>query len=198
MFSNESSASLSSALEAIVARLAQMEARLSTLQLPADGSLSPIEMGSDERQDPAIVERAPPTDLHPPEDLFNSFIRCERTSSNVPWMKSSHSVGGNATKRLDQQLSNVQFRLSGVTRPIDSFLYDIFRNQSETVPAQLAVCVHEMLSDVASHISQLRSDNRLPSVPLVPSQRDPGLLLNAPRIIEQTKLCQSLVGIFSS
>ncbi|CEP13367.1 hypothetical protein, partial, partial [Parasitella parasitica] len=114
---------------------------------------------------------------------------------------------GNATKRLDQQLSNVQFRPSGVTRSIDSFPYDTFRNQSETVPAQVArgfaVCIHEMLSDVASHISQLRSDkvcadNCLPSVPLVPPQRDPGPLLDAPRIIEQTKLCQSLVNISSS
>ncbi|CEP10698.1 hypothetical protein, partial, partial [Parasitella parasitica] len=60
-----------------------------------------------------------------------------------------------------------------------------------------------MLSDVASHISQLRSDNvcadnRLPSVPLVPPQRDPGLLLDALRIIEQTKHRQSLVDISSS
>ncbi|CEP07396.1 hypothetical protein [Parasitella parasitica] len=73
MSSNESSASTSSALEAIVVCLARMEDRLSSLQLSVDGSPSPIEMGSDERQDPAIVERAPPTDLHPPEEFVQFF-----------------------------------------------------------------------------------------------------------------------------
>ncbi|KAL0139941.1 hypothetical protein V8B55DRAFT_1563415 [Mucor lusitanicus] len=215
MNSNESSST--SPIQAILERLAAMEAHLANLPTSA-----PMDTSRTDLDDPAIVARPTLTDLHPPEEFMGEdFFRrpldevdrrqfLQAYPRNVlrqydPPVTNSIKIGS-LTTRFDGHLSNVQFRLSGVTRPIDSFLYDLFRNNSESVPApvvkEFAICIHEMLADVASHITQLRSDNvcndnGLPSVPLVPPQRDPGLLLDAPHIIEQTKLCQSLSDISS-
>lgn len=67
---------------------------------------------------------------------------------------------GSTYKRLDSQLADIQFRLSGITRPLDLFLHEVIQHGS--VSCQDAVefvnVIHGLLADTASHITQLPVD----------------------------------------
>jgi hypothetical protein len=66
-----------------------------------------------------------------------------------------------SAKRTDTQLADIQFRLSGITRPLDFYLHQSL--QHGPLPKEDAIefvnAVHELLSDTASYITQLRIDN---------------------------------------
>jgi hypothetical protein len=68
---------------------------------------------------------------------------------------------GSTYKRFGSQLANIQFRLSGITRPSDLSLHEVIQHGS--VYYQDAVefvnVIHGLLAGTASHITQLRVDN---------------------------------------
>ncbi|KAI9285773.1 hypothetical protein BC943DRAFT_337056 [Umbelopsis sp. AD052] len=68
---------------------------------------------------------------------------------------------GHASKRYDTRLSDIQYRLSGLTRPMDFFLHKVLTQKSVTVDEAVDFInvMHELLIDTASHVTQLHIDN---------------------------------------
>ncbi|KAI7883412.1 uncharacterized protein EV154DRAFT_390541, partial [Mucor mucedo] len=106
---------------------------------------------------------------------------------------------GSLTRKFDQQLADVQYRLSGLTRPIDLMAHNLAQGRTPTIAdsTNFIRTIHSLLSDVASHITQLRSDNicrdaGLPTVPLADNSDDEDTLLDTTRILEQSKLSKAL------
>ncbi|KAI8137543.1 hypothetical protein BJV82DRAFT_661218 [Fennellomyces sp. T-0311] len=66
-----------------------------------------------------------------------------------------------SAKRTDHQLSEIQFRLSGITRPLDNFVHKALQSNGphQQQAIDFANVVHELLVDTASFITQLRVDN---------------------------------------
>ncbi|CEP07404.1 hypothetical protein [Parasitella parasitica] len=105
---------------------------------------------------------------------------------------------GAFTKRHDDQLAAIQYRLSGLTRPIDLMAHNLAQQRplnSHDATSFLRT-MHSLISDVASHITQLRIDNVCKdtgpsSVPLrLDTSTTP--LLDTDAILERTKLEKSL------
>jgi hypothetical protein len=195
---NIASSSLSSSTELVetlshlVDRMASLERRL--------GESSPMETANPER-DSFITERAPDTEFTPyPEfsqalpsfekDFFRNPLpeverrrflsECPRNVGREYTPPPINSVNTNQTaKRYDSQLADVQFRLSGITRPLDSFLHKILRNGavSSSEAIEFVNVIHELLLDSASHITQLRIDNMF---------RGAGIQGQAPRLANST------------
>ncbi|KAH8552139.1 hypothetical protein BGW37DRAFT_424810 [Umbelopsis sp. PMI_123] len=92
-----------------------------------------------------------------------------------------------AAKCFDTQFSDVQFRLSGITRPLDFFLHKIIQ------AVEFVNVVHTLLEDAASHITQLRIDNMFRGAGVqgqVPKLVDsaPPPLLDPKELLEQISL----------
>jgi hypothetical protein len=68
-------------------------------------------------------------------------------------------------KRTDAQLADIQFRLSGITRPLDLLLHQSIVKGPPTQEdvVEFVNSIHELLSDTASHITQIRIDNMFKS-----------------------------------
>ncbi|KAG2215948.1 hypothetical protein INT45_001697 [Circinella minor] len=103
------------------------------------------------------------------------------------------------TQRIDRQLRDIQYRLSGITRPIDLFVHDTVRTNSVDVPTatRFANTIHTFLANITSVISQVRSDNvcrdaGLATIPISPFNQINAPLLDAPCVLEQTHMAQSL------
>lgn len=70
---------------------------------------------------------------------------------------------GASTRQADNQWSDLQYRLSGLTRPIDSFAHELLCLDSETV--SVAKVLHylntsrELLADVATFATHVRTTN---------------------------------------
>ncbi|KAI7846968.1 hypothetical protein BDC45DRAFT_576372 [Circinella umbellata] len=104
------------------------------------------------------------------------------------------------TQQLDRQLRLVQYRLSGITRPIDLFAHDTIRGHQVDGPTALcfANTIHMLLSDVASLITNIRTEfvckeTGLSSSPITaPGHLPNNPLLDTSQVLEQTKLTQAL------
>jgi len=155
----------------LVDRIASLETRLHQ-SAPMDTS-----------QNAYITERSPDTEFHPyPEfaqalpsytkDFFRNplpeverrrfLAECPRNVERDYTPPAINSITvSQGTKRFDSQLSDIQFRLSGITRPLDYFLHKVLQTGSVTPQdaTELVNVVHELLMDSASHITQLRIDN---------------------------------------
>ena len=165
----------------ILQRLEALEQR-STPE-PIDLDTSP----EDNVDDPFVLPRSPDLDFTPYEafrealpsmakDFFRNPLpetdrkrylsQCPRNLERnyQPPVLNQISVS-NAAKRIDSQLSDIQYRLSGITRPLDFLLH---KTLTAGPPSQEDVIhfvqsLHELLSDTASHITQIRIDNMFKS-----------------------------------
>ncbi|OAD78003.1 hypothetical protein PHYBLDRAFT_68494 [Phycomyces blakesleeanus NRRL 1555(-)] len=98
--------------------------------------------------------------------------------------------------QLLAKLSDIRFRLSGLTRPMDSMAHDMFRDPTFDDPHAMAFldCLQKSVSDTASHITQLLSDNvckefYLPTTPIVGQPyTESGTLLDTFKALAQTNL----------
>ncbi|KAI8137633.1 hypothetical protein BJV82DRAFT_492092, partial [Fennellomyces sp. T-0311] len=103
-------------------------------------------------------------------------------------------------RRTDQQLYDIQFRLSGITRPLDNFLHQTLQGPgaiSRQDAIDLVTVVHALLADTASHITQIRTDNmfdaagiRGPPPRLLEPDNQP--LLDPKSMVEHVKLSQAV------
>jgi hypothetical protein len=62
-----------------------------------------------------------------------------------------------SAKRTDAQLADIQFRWSGITRPMDHLLHQSIAKGPPTLEdvVEFVNTIHELLYDTASHITQL-------------------------------------------
>ncbi|KAI8142111.1 hypothetical protein BJV82DRAFT_502547, partial [Fennellomyces sp. T-0311] len=102
-------------------------------------------------------------------------------------------------KRQDHQLSDIQFRLSGITRPINQFVHNLIRNNgtSREHALDFANVVHELLVDTASYITQLRIDNMFKASGIqgqAPhlANSGPSPLLDPKELVEHVKLATAV------
>ncbi|KAG0756529.1 hypothetical protein G6F62_007967 [Rhizopus arrhizus] len=116
----------------------------------------------------------------------------------APVLQRSVNAGA-LTRKFDQQLADVQYRLTGLTRPIDLMADNLAQGRAPTIAdsTNFIHTIHSLLSDVASHITQLRSDNicrdaGLPTVPFAADSDGEDALLDTTRILEQSKLSKAL------
>ncbi|ORZ07410.1 hypothetical protein BCR42DRAFT_336535 [Absidia repens] len=70
----------------------------------------------------------------------------------------------NEAKATDNQLHEIQYRLSDITRPIDWYIYQLIKQPSLEDPEanfqrslDFAIAIHELLSDLASHVTEVRN-----------------------------------------
>ncbi|KAI8136445.1 hypothetical protein BJV82DRAFT_527686 [Fennellomyces sp. T-0311] len=102
-------------------------------------------------------------------------------------------------KRFDNQLSDIQFRLSGITRPIDQLVHAVIRDDhvSKHDTLEFANVVHELLLDTASHITQLHIDNMFKAAGIqgqAPRLQDTGShpLLDPREFVDHVKLANAV------
>ncbi|OAD67093.1 hypothetical protein PHYBLDRAFT_174477 [Phycomyces blakesleeanus NRRL 1555(-)] len=209
-------------LQALPARMEALEARSAAPPVALDGS--PADEDDTMLPTDHIVERPIASDLTPFPELSKAIPGMERDFFRQPLDEASrrrfllncprnvlrqyqapvlnYSGVGTHTKRTDAQLADIQFRLSGLTPPIDLFAHDVLVEGSIQVTQALgfANTMHELLSDLASVVTQMRSDNicrdaNLPITPIVTnSALEPKPLLDSQRIVEQAKLQRALHG----
>ena len=209
-------------LNELVQRIAALEHRHTTpptvgAQTAGDDDAA---MASDD--DPFLTEQAPTTMLTPYPafmealpSLGNDFFRtimdddmrwaflheCPRNTARQYQPPPLNDLDvDERTKNVDRQLRAIQYRLSGITRPIDLFVHDVVRsNQISTRSAlRFANTINALLSDVASVVTQTCSDMvccdvGLAVAPITDPTQLPNLpLLDATRVLEQTQLTQAL------
>ncbi|KAI8359227.1 hypothetical protein EDC96DRAFT_418090, partial [Choanephora cucurbitarum] len=105
---------------------------------------------------------------------------------------------GAFTRRHDDQLAAIQYRLSGLTQPLDLMAHNLAQQLplSSHDATSFIRTMHSLISDVASHITQVRIDNvcrntGLSSVPIRPDA-SVSPLLDTDAILERSKLEKSL------
>ncbi|KAG2225102.1 hypothetical protein INT45_011784 [Circinella minor] len=219
--SNPTMADLITSLQQLSARIDQMESQNTPSALPMDTHDNPPATALD-ADDDYLTEQAPTTLLQPyPElmaalpgmekDFFRnpmdddtrcSFLHeCPRNTGRQYTAPPVNRGLGLSTKtqQFDRHLRLVQYRLSGITRPIDLFVHDTIRTQQVDVTTALrfANSIHMLLSDAASFITNIRSeivcqDTGLSSELITaPNQLHNRPLLDPGHVLEQTKLNQA-------
>lgn len=173
-------------------------------------------------QDPNVVIRAPGSDFTPTENMLEhhpylqqDFFKrpldenarrrflfdCPKNSLRNYDPPKLNKVHLNASsKQMDAQLSNIQYRLSGITRPLDWFTYQLHhgewtQEQLKKQSMDLTHAIHELLSDLASHITTLRTDNMfrgLPSNIEPPAPPTDNFLVETQVMLDHIKLQQSV------
>ncbi|ORY90601.1 hypothetical protein BCR43DRAFT_447738 [Syncephalastrum racemosum] len=103
---------------------------------------------------------------------------------------------GDAARKADQQLRDVQYRLSGLTRPLDWYAYQSTHsnwdaNQLLAYSQSLVRNMAALLADVASHITDLRVAGLLSGVDAQQRSAD-NPLVPTEDLLEQLKLARSL------
>ncbi|PVU99542.1 hypothetical protein BB559_000621 [Furculomyces boomerangus] len=71
------------------------------------------------------------------------------------------------SRRMGSQLVDIQYRLSGITRPIDFFTHNLIQNERKINFEETKDFVRIMqilLADIASHITQIRVENMYKSM----------------------------------
>lgn len=196
-------------VNALLQRLADLEGRLAASNLL--------------NTDPNVQFRSPGAEFTPPEDMVEAYphltadffrhplsdadrrkflFNCPKNSTRNydPPKLNKVNVSTNH-KQFDTQLHQIQYRLSGLTRPVDWFTYQLYTNQWDAATLlkqskDFAVSMHELLSDLASHLTQLRTDNMfkgLPSSLEAPSlDSSESYLLDNKEMVEHIKLQQSV------
>ncbi|CAO3690241.1 unnamed protein product [Umbelopsis vinacea] len=101
-------------------------------------------------------------------------------------------------RRFDSQLSDIQFRLSGITRPLDLFLHQTLQQEqistSDTI--ETINVLHALLSDTASHITQLRMDNMFRGIGI--NGQAPRLASNSPAPLVDPKAMLDHINLTKS
>ncbi|KAI8071501.1 hypothetical protein BC940DRAFT_331295 [Gongronella butleri] len=98
-------------------------------------------------------------------------------------------MGTTAARQADTALRDIQYRLVGLTRPLDWFIYqsihanwtpDELLRQSQSVARDIL----DLLADVASHVSEMRIQGLLADVKL-PTKHHDNLLISNEEIIHE-------------
>jgi len=137
-----------------------------------------IPFGPDVQAMPVATELAPPEWMYKAiptldQDFFRSPIpdqerkrmlaSCPRNTDMVYEPPLVNDMQSSAeSKRTDSQLSDIQFRLSGITRPLDAITYQWNHRGTDVPLSEVNFFVNQLralLSDAASHCTQLRTDN---------------------------------------
>ncbi|CAO3601306.1 unnamed protein product [Absidia cylindrospora] len=157
--------------------------RLETLEASIQQSSSPHPFDND----PHVTVRAPGADFTPPQevldllpsmtgDFFRSplddndrrrfLFECPKNSlRNYTPPEPMRVATSSVAKATDQQLYDLQYRISGLTRPLDWFLHKVATGQyhdKETLQdytLDFISSTHALLADLASHITDLRTAN---------------------------------------
>ncbi|KAG1493970.1 hypothetical protein G6F46_004390 [Rhizopus delemar] len=198
------STSLSAWASALLQRIEQLETRLSD-SLLLNG-------------DPNVVYRAPGADYTPSDTILaqhpyitEDFFR--RPMDESQWRRYIFECPKNVlrdydpqklnnvqlshqAKLVDSQLSHIQYRLSSITRPLDWYTYQLLQNKWDPITLHrqthgIVTAIHELLSDLASHITTLRSQNVYRGIlgrVGVPLESDENLLLDPTVMVEHIKL----------
>ncbi|KAG1468160.1 hypothetical protein G6F56_004002 [Rhizopus delemar] len=194
---------------ALLQRIHQLESRLSSANLFNDDPNVQLRSPGSEftptiqmlKQHPYLEEdffRRPLSDSDRRKYLFECPKNAMRQYDPPKINKANVST---AHEQFDSYLHQIQYGLSGLTRPLDWFTYQIQNNQWEpdalrTHSRDFAHTMHELLSDLASHITQLRTDNmfkELPHALEAPSlDSSDSYLLDNKELVEHIKLRQSV------
>ncbi|KAI9466495.1 hypothetical protein BDB00DRAFT_777800 [Zychaea mexicana] len=103
------------------------------------------------------------------------------------------------TKSVDTQFIDVQYRLSGITCPINYFVHRVLLDGSVTADAaiEFANVIHALLADTASHIIQVRVENiflatriRGSAPHMAPATQEP--LLDPKALVEHVHLSKAV------
>jgi hypothetical protein len=132
---------------------------------------------ANQKEDSFITEKASDPEFTPYSEVIQALpnfendifkIPCQRWMSTFSCLNALQNVGreytpppinsvntNQAAKRYDSQMADIQFHLSGITGPLDSFLHEVLRNGavSSSEPIELINVIHELLLDSASHIT---------------------------------------------
>lgn len=142
--------------------------------------------------DPNVTVRTPGADFTPTAAMLAEFTYIEEDFFNRPLQESDrrrflfdcpknslreydppklNKVNLNPPyKQVDSTLYNLQYRISGLTRPLDWFSYQMLHGNwdHDTLKQQahdFTFAMHELLSDLASHITTLRTENMFKGLP---------------------------------
>ncbi|KAG2222132.1 hypothetical protein INT45_007568 [Circinella minor] len=194
-------------MDQIIATLEQLSTRLNNIEasssnnhhqssLPMDTSDNhvPDFEGTD---DEFLTEQAPTTLLQPYPALVEAIPGMAKDFFVKLWTRTPDVV---FYMNLDRQLRLVQYRLSGITRPIDLFAHDTIQGHQVDGPTTLrfANTIYMLLSDVASLITNICTEfvckeTGLSSSPITaPGHLPNSPLLDTSQVLEQTKLTQAL------
>jgi hypothetical protein len=204
----------------LMATMASMTERMAQLE----ERLQQTSMDTSPPQDQFVVEHSPETELSTyPEfhqampgfqqDFFRSLLPeverrrfladCPRNVDRDYTPPPVNTINlDQSAKRYDTQLSDIQFRLSGITRPLDFFLHKIIQAGSVQIheAIEFVNVVHTLLADSASHITQLRIENMFRGAGIqgqVPKLVDsaPPPLLDPKELLEQINLNKSVAQV---
>lgn len=192
----------------LLERVEQLESRLSSTTFISD--------------DPNVVIRAPGSEFTPSvamvqqhpyiaEDFFRRplddnqrrryLFECPKNTLRQYEPPKLNSVQLNQQAKLvDTQIYQIQYRLSGLTRPLDWFTYQLLQNKWDPATLQLqskdlVVGLHELLSDIASYITTLRTQNVYRGIPgrvEAPPDSTDNLLLDPSEMVEHIKLQRTI------
>ena len=207
-------------LHELVQRIAALESQPSSGSPNHPSHIDHDAMESDD--DLHVTEQAPTTVLTPypafveampsmandffqtilDDDTRRSFLhQCPRNTARQYQPPPLNDIElSERAKQVDRQLRAVQYRLSGITRPIDLFVHDILRTNAVSVHTALRFVntIHSLLADAVSVVTQTRTDSvcraaGLASAPVCdPSQPANRPLLDTACVLEQTQLAQTL------
>ena len=172
--------------------------------------------------DPNVTVRNPGANFHPTEEMLAQYpfiqedffkrplddsqrrqflFDCPKNAiRNYDPPKLNKVTISASAKHFDSALHNIQYRLSGLTRPLDWFLYqNLHGNINDTNIRQqgsdFAQAMHGLLSDLASYITTLRTDNLYKGLPNhleAPSSQQEKFLVNTQDMLDHIKLQQSI------
>ncbi|OMJ18834.1 hypothetical protein AYI69_g6860 [Smittium culicis] len=90
---------------------------------------------------------------------------CPRNTGMVYDPPSLNGMGlSSEFKKEDSKLQDIQYRISGITRPIDYFVQNLLQDQSSlntAIAIEFSGLIKILLSDLASQISQVKMDSGL-------------------------------------
>lgn len=168
--------------------------------------------------DPNVVVRTPGSDFTPSVDMVQNhpyitedffkrlldenqlrrylFERPKNTLRQYDPPKLNNVQLSPSAKLVDIQLAHIQYRLSGITRPLDRLTYRLLQGNWDLPTLQqqsrdIVVAMYEHLSDIASHITTLRTQNVYRGIPRrveAPPKSDDNLLLDTTAMVEHIKL----------
>lgn len=103
-------------------------------------------------------------------------------------------------KHFDTTLFNLQYRLSGITRLLNWFAYQLCQDNWDADALRQQAkdfnhAVHEFLADLASHITTLRTENRFRGMPNnlePPASSSVSFLIETQVMLDYIKLQQSV------
>ncbi|CAO3689094.1 unnamed protein product [Rhizopus microsporus] len=136
----------------------------------------------------------------PETDRRRFLFECPKNSlRNYDPPKLNKVCLSSTAKQHYTQLYNIQYRLSGITRPLDWYTYQLLHGNWDLPILQqqsldMVLAIHELLSDLASHITTRRTDSmsRGISNQFDAPSIDSNYLLDPKEMVDHVKLQQTV------